>query len=72
MPNDFISKMAKYVAFLYRQADVWEDETDRRDMVDLFATKLETCRDICAMFDCRTEVWREARKIYNFEEGIHE
>lgn len=68
MPNDFISKMAKYIAFLYRERDVWEDATDRRDMVDLLAAKIETVRDICAMFGCRAEVWREAKKIYDFEE----
>lgn len=69
MPNDFISKMAKYIAFLHRERDVWEDATDRRDMVDLFATKIETCRDICAMFGCRAEVWKEAKKFYDWEDN---
>lgn len=36
MPENFISKMAKYVAFLYREADIWEQETDNRDAVSLF------------------------------------
>lgn len=64
MPEDFISKMAKYAAFLHREADVWESETGRQDMVDLFMTKAETVRDICVMFGCKDEVWEEAEKIY--------
>lgn len=72
MPNDFISRMARYVAFLYRERDVWDDATDRRDMVDLFTIKLETVRDICAMFSCRAEVWREVKTIYDFEEDKNE
>lgn len=68
MPKDFVDKMAKYVAWLRREADVWEEATDRQDMVDLFATKLETCRDICAMFGCRAEVWKKVEEIYDFKE----
>ena len=66
MPNEFISKMAKYVAFLCREADIWESEAERQDMTDLFMTKVETAKDICAMFGCKDEVWAEAEKIYCF------
>ena len=66
MPEDFISKMAKYVAFLYREADVWKRETGRIDMVNLFMMKVEAVRDICTIFGCREEVWSEALKIYQF------
>lgn len=66
MPNEFISKMAKYVAFLYREADIWEHETGWTETVNLFMTKIETVRDICAMFGCRAEVWAEAVKVYDF------
>ena len=68
MPEDFISKMAKYVAFLYREADVWKRETGRIDMVNLFMTKVETVRDICSMLGCREEVWSESLKFYQFVE----
>lgn len=64
IPNDFISKMAKYIAFLYRELTVWKAETNRQDMITLLVDKIEACRDICTMFECRTEVWVEAKKIY--------
>lgn len=70
MPKDFIERMARYVAFLYREEKVWEESTDRQDMVDLFASKIETVRDICAMFGCRAEVWKAAQEIYNFKEEL--
>lgn len=69
MPKDFIGKMAKYVAFLYREADQWKHETGWMETVNLFMTKIETARDICAMFGVRAEVWREAKKIYDRESG---
>lgn len=72
MPNDFISKMAKYVAFLNREADIWEHETDCKDATSVFYDKIETCRDICTMFGVRSEVWREAKKIYDWEAKPYE
>ena len=66
MPNEFISKMSKYVAFLCREADLWELDVDRKDMGNLFTAKIETAMDICAMFGCRDEVQAEAEKIYCF------
>lgn len=66
MPNEFISKMARYVAFLQREADVWYYEGDRRDMSSYFLEKVDTARDICAMFGCVKDVWDEAKKIYDF------
>lgn len=66
MPEDFISKMAKYVAFLSREADRWELEAERKDMRDQFMAKIETAMDICAMFGCRESVQAEAEKIYCF------
>lgn len=66
LPEEFISKMAKYVAFLYREVDVWSHETTNRNTVSLFNDKIEAARDICTMFNCRADVWREAKKIYDF------
>ena len=66
MPEKFISKMAKYVAFLCREADIWELEAERKDIENLFMTKVETAMDICAMFGCKDEVQEEAEKIYCF------
>ena len=66
MPEDFISKIAKYVAFLYRGSDVLKHQTRRIDTADLFMTKVEAVRDICTIFGCREEVWSEALKIYQF------
>lgn len=72
MPNDFISKMAHCVAFLYHERDLWREETKWEETANLFELKIETCRDICAMFGVRTEVWREAKKIYDWEESENE
>lgn len=69
MPKDFVEKMAKYVAFLYREEDLWDLKTGRKETVNLFGLKIEAASDICSMFNCRAEVWREAKKIYDFEEG---
>lgn len=69
MPKDFIEKMAKYVAFLNRERDKWYEETTWEEMVNLFDLKIEACRDICSMFGVRAEVWREAKKIYDWESG---
>lgn len=66
MPENYISKLARYVAFLYREADTWAYEVNRADMVNMFLTKIEAVRDICVMFNCRVEVWAEARKMYDF------
>lgn len=68
MPKDFIEKMAKYIAFLYRERDVWEHETGWTETVDLFELKIEACRDICTMFGVRTEVWKQAKTIYDWED----
>lgn len=72
MPNDFISTMAKYVAYLARQADTYFYEKNEQDMVDYFMTKLDTARDICAMFKCIPDVWAEAKKIYDFSNSGRE
>ena len=67
MPEKFVSKMANYVAFLYRSRDVWVHE-NLESSVELLETKIETVRDICTMFNCRVEVWRVAKEIYDWEE----
>lgn len=69
MPKDFVEKMAKYVAFLYREADQWKHETGWTETVKLFDDKIETVRDICAMFGVRAEVWKAAKKIYDWEDN---
>lgn len=69
MPRDFIEKMARYVAFLHREIDVWNIETNWPEKADLFNLKIEACSDICSMLNCRSEVWREAKKIYDWESG---
>lgn len=66
MSEDFISKMAKYVAFLCREADLWELHGNHKNIENLFTVKIETAMDICAMFGCKDEVWAEAEKIYCF------
>lgn len=66
MPENFISKMAKYVAFLCREADLWELRGNHKNIENLFTAKIETAMDICAMFGCRDEVQAEAEKIYCF------
>ena len=69
MPNDFIPKMARYVAFLQREADVWYYERNDREMSSYFLEKVDTVKDICTMFGVTSEVWREAKKIYNFSDS---
>lgn len=69
MPNDFIPKLARYVAYLQREADVWSYEEGRKDMSSYFLEKVDTVRDICAMFGCISEVWAEAKKIYDFTDS---
>lgn len=66
---DFIHKMARYVAYLRREADIWHEESGDGEMYQFFITKLEGVRDVCAMFGCVFEVWAEARKIYK---GVEE
>lgn len=66
MPENFVSKMAKYVAFLCREADLWELQGNYKNIENLFTAKIETAMDICAMFGCRDEVQAEAEKIYCF------
>ena len=69
MPEEFITKMARYVAYCHRMADAWyysgKDDSEQ-SMVDLFMTRCDTAGDICAMFGCIPDVWREAKKIYDF------
>lgn len=43
MPENFISKMSKYVAFLCREADLWELEVDHKDMGELIHGKDRNC-----------------------------
>jgi len=67
MPENFVSTMAKYLAFLAREKDMWEAEDidTCQDVAGLISMKIETVRDICAMFNCRDAVWKESMKIYN-------
>ena len=64
MNDEFIQKMARYVAFLSREKDIWANAAERQDMADIFATKLETVLDICAMFDCKDSVLEQAVEFY--------
>lgn len=66
MTRDLVIKLAKYVAFLYMEADKWKEETNQQDNVDYFMTKIETVKDICSMIGCRDDIWTEAAKIYDF------
>lgn len=67
MPENFITKMAEKVAFWHERADVNFYAEDRnQDMVDYYLLKVDTAKDICTMFECTSEVWDEAKKIYDF------
>ncbi len=69
MPKDFIEKMAKYLSFLFREREMWKHETSWTETVNLFNDKIETVRDICAMFGVRDEVWKKAKEIYDWEDN---
>lgn len=64
---DIVPSLARYLAFITRERDVWRaEETETSlDIANMFDAKIETIRDICAMFDCRDAVWKESMKIYN-------
>lgn len=64
MSDEFVSKMTKYLAFLYRELEKWA-EYDSQDMVNRLAIQIKNTRDICRMFGCEAQVWREAFKIYD-------
>lgn len=73
MPDEFVSKMTNYLAFLYRELEMWE-EYDSQDMVAVnmvnrLAIQIKNTRDICKMFGCEAQVWREAFKIYDRKEN---
>ena len=67
MNDEFIQKMARYVAFLSREKDMWANAAERQDRAVFFAIKLKTVSDICAMFDCRDTVWKQAEEFYTPE-----
>lgn len=74
MPDEFVSKMTKYLAFLYREIDMWQENLDPQDtaamdMVYRLTIQIETTRDICKMLGCEAQVWREAFKIYDRKEN---
>lgn len=74
MPDEFVSKMIKYLAFLYREQEMWQEghdwqDTVAMDMVNRLAIQIETARDICKMFGCEDQVWKEAMKIYDRKEN---
>lgn len=74
MPDEFVSKMIKYLAFLYRELNMWQEGCDPQDtvtmdMINRLAIQIETARDICKMFGCEAQVWREAFKIYDRKEN---
>lgn len=69
MPKDFIEKMAKYLSFLFREREMWIHETGWTETVTLFNDKIETVRDICAMFGVREEVWEKAKEIYDWTDS---
>lgn len=77
MPDDFVSKMIKYLAFLYRELNMWQEVYIRYNsqdpmakyMVDRLAIQIETARDICKIFGCEAQVWREAMAIYDRKEN---
>lgn len=67
MPENFISKMAEKVAFWHERADAnYYDDYPDQDMVDYYLVKIDAAHDICTMFECASEVWAEAKKIYDF------
>ena len=68
MPENFINKMAHFVAFCHSRADsyYYDDDYKGEDMINLYMTKIDAARDICTMFECISEVWAEAKKIYDF------
>ena len=67
MPENFINKMAHFVAFCHSRADAYYYSEDRnQDMVDYYLVRSDAARDICTMFECTSEVWAEAKKIYDF------
>ena len=64
MPTEFIEKMAKYIAFLQHQYDVYRGESGKEDMAEFYSTKLSAARDICILFKCAPEIYSEVRRIY--------
>ena len=67
MPENFINNMAHFVAFCHSRADAYYySEPREQDMADYFAEKAYTAKEICTMFECTSEVWAEAKKIYDF------
>ena len=67
MSENFINKMAHFVAFCHSRADAYYySEPREQDMVDYFMTRCDAARDICTMFECTSKVWAEAKKIYDF------
>lgn len=64
--NVIAAKLAKYIAFLRREADIWRQETTNVDRLSYFDGKMDTAIDICTMLGCKDKVLSEASKIYNF------
>lgn len=66
MRKSKLSRLAGYVAYLYKQRDVWRRAGGHHDEVKLFSERIETIKDICSILECRDAVWREVVAIYDF------
>lgn len=64
MTDELVSKLARYVAFLRREADIWRQGATNVDRLNYLDGKMDTAMDICTMLGCRDKVWSEAAKIY--------
>lgn len=68
MTDEFISKLARYVAFLRRESEIWRQGAMNVDRLNYLDGKMDTAMDICTMLGCRDKVWSEAAKIYDVVE----
>lgn len=68
MNNEIISKLARYVAFLRRESNIWRQGAMNIDRLNYLDGKMDGVMDICTMLGCRDEVWSEAAKIYDVTE----
>lgn len=66
MPENFIAKMAGYLAEMERRADVYFYVNDDATMTTYYLDRVDSVKDICDLIGCTTEVWAEAKKIYDF------
>ena len=70
MTEEFVQKMASYLAFLFRERDRWREVSESDAKVRYFGAKIEAVMDICSMFNCRSKVLQRLEKYYKPMEGF--